>query len=110
MREASTGNHKRPTAGFSTIEILIAFAILVVGLSGILLVVFGNDSWALDSQLNSEALNLAGRELARAEGEAKSDFTHFFGLATTTDDTRYETTVLVTDLTPCKKLLESTTT
>jgi len=96
--------------GFSTVEILIAFALLIIALSGILIVVFGNDSFALDSELNSKALFFAEEALNDARAQAAgANFTKFFGIAPYPDDEGYHatTTVMVKDLTPCKKELTS---
>ena len=96
------------TAGFSTLEILIAFALLTLIMSGIIIVVFGNDSFAIDSRLNNKALYFAERDLNEARAQADVDFLGFLGFEGTEDDGRYTTEVEVEGITPCKNLLRST--
>ena len=52
--------------GFSTLEILIAFAVLITTIVAVTLVVFGNQSISSDSQTNDEALYLAQQQLEDA--------------------------------------------
>ncbi|OGY58142.1 MAG: hypothetical protein A3C03_00185 [Candidatus Colwellbacteria bacterium RIFCSPHIGHO2_02_FULL_45_17] len=94
--------------GFSTIEMLVAFAILSLAFTGILTVVFGNDNFAIDAQLNSEALFYAERDLNEGRKQAENDFLGFAGFTTTADDGRYTITSTSTGLTECSNLLETT--
>ena len=94
--------------GFSTIEMLVAFAIMALAFTGILTVVFGNDNFAIDSQLNSEAMFYAERDLNESRKQAENDFLGFAGFTTTTDGGRYTITSTSTGLTECSNLLETT--
>jgi len=94
--------------GFSTLEILISAAMLTLLLTGVIIVVFGNDSFAIDSRLNNEALYFAERELNEARAEANTDFLGFTGASSTEADGFYATEVEVEGITPCKNLITST--
>lgn len=60
--------------GFLTLEMLIAFGILAITISAVILVVFGNQSVTVDAQTNSEALYKAQLALETARANAKLDF------------------------------------
>lgn len=60
--------------GFSTLEILIAFAILTIALTSVILVTFGNQSTSIDSQTNNEALTKARQQLEIMRALARQDF------------------------------------
>src|SRR3989344_578591 len=94
--------------GFSTIEMLVAFAILSLAFTGILTVVFGNDNFAIDSQLNSEAMFYAERDLNEGRKQAEMDFLGFSGFSGTADNERYHIEIDVRGLTECSNLIEST--
>ena len=53
------------TKGSSTLEILIAFAILTITLTALVSVFFGNQSVTVDTQTSTEALARASRELEK---------------------------------------------
>jgi Tfp pilus assembly protein PilV len=61
-------------SGFSTLEMLIAMAILILVISAVILVSFGSQSMLIDSQTNSEALNKAQKLLEEAQAKARKDF------------------------------------
>lgn len=60
--------------GFSTLEMLIALAVLIVGISAAVLVFFGSQSAAVDSQTSSEALAKAGELMENAYRVVGQDF------------------------------------
>ena len=60
--------------GFLTLEILLAMAIFVLFFSAIVLLLSGAQSFASDSQINSEALNIAEQSLEQARILALKDF------------------------------------
>ena len=73
MKKAqSTGN--KYTQGMSTLEILIAFTILMLCLSAVMLVAFGNQSVVIDSQISEEAISIAQAMLEETRATAKPDF------------------------------------
>ena len=55
MKAQLTGSPK----GFITLEILIAFAVVILSISAVIMVTFGNQSVAVDSQVNLEAISKA---------------------------------------------------
>ncbi len=71
MKAASTGKFHR---GVSIVEILIALAILTLTVSAVIMVVFGNQSLAVDTQTNIEALAKAQSELEEIRKTAKGNF------------------------------------
>lgn len=72
MKAESIG--KNLTSGFSTLEILLALAILVLTIAAVILVIFGNQSVTIDSQTNTEALNKAQELVESAQAAARKDF------------------------------------
>ncbi|MDP3954242.1 MAG: hypothetical protein Q8Q06_02395 [bacterium] len=105
--------HNRPLcgvcqkgAGFSTIEIVLAFAIIIVVLSAIILVVFGNQTVAVDNEINNEALYKAKEIVETARADAKEDF---YGLAGSTSlDDIYTKVLGISDINLCKKSITGT--
>lgn len=108
MKEESTG--KFYTGGAGTLEILIAFAVLVSAISAVILVGVGNQVVAVDSQTNAEALYKAHTLLEETRAMSRQNFS----LVSATTNTEivgglsYTKTLTVTDTTPCKKLASST--
>jgi VCBS repeat-containing protein len=64
----------RDNRGFSTLEILIAFAIVILCIGAVILIVFGNQSVAVDSQINNEAISKAQKMLEDARATSRFDF------------------------------------
>src|SRR3989338_9394963 len=95
MKEQSIG--KKYMKGFATLEILIAFAVLILSISAVILLVFGNQSIIIDSQTNSEALYKAQKMLEEARAASKQDFFSVNSITTTSDDI-YQKTLDVIDL------------
>lgn len=77
---------KNKTAGFSTLEILIAMTILVLAISSVILVSFGSQSMLVDSQTNGEAIGKAEKLLEIAQANARKDFKLVNPVGSTTDD------------------------
>ncbi len=91
-----------PHKGMSTVEILVATAILTLTLTAIILVVFGNQSLALDTQTNIEALAKAESKLEIARALGKEDFAALDDLSVVTEDI-YETSLEVERRAQCQK-------
>ena len=83
MKAQSTGKYNK---GFATLEILIAFAVLILSISAVILLVFGNQSIIIDSQTNSEALYKAQKMLEEARAASKFDFNLVNPIPNTADD------------------------
>ncbi|HEY4503407.1 MAG TPA: hypothetical protein VJC14_03170 [Candidatus Paceibacterota bacterium] len=62
------------SAGFSTLELLIAMTILVMVLSAVIFVTFGNQSLQIDIEANGEALIKAEELLEEQQALARKDF------------------------------------
>jgi len=60
--------------GFSTIEMMIAMALMVVVLSAVVTVSFGNQGFLIGGQTNAEAMNKAQDLLEREQALARKDF------------------------------------
>ncbi len=73
MKVELTGKNKYK-GGMSTLEVLIAFAVLVLCIGAVILVTFGNQSVAIDSQLNNEAIYKAKKMLEDLRAESRFDF------------------------------------
>jgi len=79
MQAQLTGKNKKGlvlclSKGFSTLEILIAFAVLILCITAVILVVFGNQSVAVDTQTNIEAISKAQALLEKARADSREDF------------------------------------
>lgn len=113
MKALLIGNMRGAWRGMSTLEILIAFAILTLSITAIIVVVFSNQSIAVDIQTNDEALSKAeaALESARATSRSTSGFNSINTTAPISDvsgSLTYTKTLTVQDLTACKKQATST--
>lgn len=66
--------NSRMRQGFSTIELMIAMAILVLVLTAVVLVSFSNQSFSIGSQTGNEAMKLAQEMLEEQQSLARKDF------------------------------------
>ena len=90
-------------------ELLIAFAILSLSLTAVVLVAFGNQAYAIDTELAQRALYLAEKKLDETIGGAANDYDDFLALQnSTTDFGRYTSNVTITDISECAKRVDST--
>lgn len=80
--------------GFSTIEIMTALAVIVVTLTAVAEISFGNQRVLVEAQMNAEALKYTEAALEHEESLNKKDFALVGSVATTTDD-GYQTVVNV---------------
>ncbi len=65
---------KKLNSGMSTLEILIAFSIVIVCMSAIIVVAFSNQSVTVDSQINNEAIFKAQALLEKARADSRNDY------------------------------------
>ena len=72
--------------GASIIEILIAVAVLTLGMAAAILLSFANQDLKIDSETNSEALAKASALIENARATSRDDFNLVNPVATTTDD------------------------
>ncbi len=109
-KDVSIGNAARSQKGSSTLEILIAFSILVISLAAVITVVFGNQTVSANTQTATEALYRAKAMLETARAAARADF---YGLsATSSTETvgplTYTKSLAVADTAPFTKQATST--
>ncbi len=101
--------------GFSTLEIMIAFAILAIVLSGVILADFGAQYWTITSQTSNEALYKAKIGLENLRAASKRDFLSATSTAYAPSDGScapnslcYWLQTNVTDISACSKYASST--
>ncbi len=77
MKARLIGNNKKglpAQAGFATLEILIAFAIIILCLGAVIMVTFSNQSLTIDTQISNEAHTKAQKALEDARANSRFDF------------------------------------
>lgn len=72
MKALSTG--KKYDEGFSTLEILISFAVLILCMSAVVMLVFSGQFTTIDSEINNEAISKAQALIEKARVDSKDDF------------------------------------
>lgn len=96
--------------GFSTLELLIAFAVLTLSLTAVILVSFGNQSYAVDTTLAQQALYISEEKLEEAGIATKGDFdTVTSDLSAQSYDSTFNTQMKVQSISECAKLVTSET-
>ncbi|MFO0718865.1 MAG: hypothetical protein U0522_02470 [Candidatus Paceibacterota bacterium] len=88
--------------GFSTIEVLIAFVVIIVSLSAAASISFGAQSLLIDSEFNLSAISRIEEVLEKSRSLFSEDFESFI-LATSTVDGFYQEKVDILNITPCVK-------
>lgn len=91
--------------GQSTLEILIALAIITISISAVILVSFGSQSVLIDSQYNNTALYLAKENLEKTRAEARQNFNA--ANSTSTTDGVYIKEIIIENLETYKKKIIS---
>lgn len=99
MKALSTGSKYQRGSGI--LEIIIAVAILTLGISAATLLSFANQTLKTDSGTSGEALYKAKGVLENARASSTADFLGI--VSTTTSDGIYTKKLTVSDLTPCRK-------
>lgn len=100
----------REPRGMSTLELLIAFAILTLTLTAVVSVVFGNQSVTVDTETDATAIGKATKALEAERALAKSDYQSATTQTTSETDSgvTYTEKLEVSDLSPCLKRATST--
>jgi prepilin-type N-terminal cleavage/methylation domain-containing protein len=121
MKEKSVGNGLPAQAGFSTLEIMIAMAIISIALVGALGANYSAQYWSITSQTSNEGLYKAKTKLEDLRALVKQDFYQANSSALTrsvdpTDpnDTAclagglcYYIQTIITDISSCSKFVEA---
>ncbi len=124
MKAQSTGKkYRRGRAyrqtGMSTLEILIAFSILILSISAVIIVTFGNQSLAIDLETNNEAISKAQALLEKTRADSRQNYTSIYNCDDSsatpcqgTIDSFYnrKLTIDPTSITQCGQNIKSTTT
>lgn len=82
--------------GFATLELLLAMFILLLLITAVLTVSFGDQSMAIDSRASSEALNIAQELLNKAQADARCDFNLVNPYSAKSSDNFYDENITVT--------------
>lgn len=102
------GKHKNFQGGFSTLEMLIAFAVITLSITAVILVSFGNQSVTIDTELAAAALYVAEGELENARADTIVDFAivdDSFTLALPGE--LFDKKIEVSYISPCSKVVTS---
>ena len=97
-------------AGVATLELLIAFAILVLNITAVVLIINGGQSVSVDSETNEEAIAKAKSFLAEKKALAKNNFLSIIDEPPTTEMSgalTYTKELAVEDETECRKKITS---
>jgi len=95
-------------AGMLTIELLIAFAILLISVTGIVLLTQSEQTMTLDAKTTTDALALAQKKIEVAKAEAKNDFDGLDSEAVEVIGSLYNVKLDVLQISECVKKLTST--
>lgn len=104
MKAPFPGNNLQ--RGLSTLEVLIAFAILTLSIVATVMVLFGSQSLAIDTQTNIESLGKAESQIEVARATARANFSSVGSIAPTADDI-YSKKLTVTDVDSSTKQVTS---
>ncbi len=103
-----------PNRGVSTLEILIAITILTLSIVAVIMIVMGNQSIAVDTQTNIEAIGKAEAQLEAARALSRQSFSSVVTIPqypwAPPGGLTYYASTTVSDLTQCKKQATSTVT
>jgi type II secretory pathway pseudopilin PulG len=98
---------KATQKGFSTLEIVIAFAVMTLSMTAIIMVAFGNQTSAIDTELAQRGLYVAQKRLEEAAASLLTDFGSVQSEAAAISfDSIYDTQIEVNDISPCVKEVE----
>lgn len=99
---------KKSGAGFSTVEILIAFSFFVLTIGGVAIIAFGNQVVALDTQLSGQAVLKAEKSMEDLKTAAALNWNSANSIPLSAPDSDYQRWgVYVQDISPCAKYASS---
>lgn len=92
-------------AGQSTLEIVIAITVFTIGVTSIILVIFGGQSLSLDSENSTQALRLAEQNLEGLEASSTYNFNELASSSSTQNEFTEEIIVTTTTDSNTKQIL-----
>lgn len=103
-------NNKKNNKGSSTLEILIAFAVMTLSMSAVVFLIFGSQSISIDTQTNNEAIYKATKLIEDARVLSRQNFSALNSITTseTSGGITYNLKLTVNDLSQCLKQATST--
>ncbi len=69
-----SNNTKKYNQGMMSLEILIAFAVLILGIGAATLMIFGNESGLIDAENRNQAILIARNTMEEVQSDARYDF------------------------------------
>lgn len=96
---------KDACSGGVALEMLVSLGILALVLSSSIALIFGNQSLAIDTETNSEAIMIAEKLLEETRASSKADFNSIASASFT--QSIYTANLNVFDITPCRKYVTS---
>lgn len=103
MKDKFLGKNR---SGQAAVEMLIALVVLVFASSAAIMVTFGSQSTAVDTETNGEALLIARKELEKVHSDV-SILNTFGIMAPIVENEIYTKQLKVEDISPCLKKVES---
>ena len=101
--------HNLKKEGSSTLEIVIALAIITITMTGVITVAFGNQNIALDTRTNNDGTNIAQREMEEFINEGRESFIDAVSTSLPViEDIIYTKKIDVVGLSQCAKRVTST--
>jgi len=94
--------------GFSTLELLIAFAVMTLSMTAVIMVAFGNQSIAIDTELAQRGLYIAQQKLEKTAADLHANFNtavHQFSFVAHNDI--FDTQITALDISECAKRVKS---
>jgi len=104
--ETRRRKEKTEAKGSGILEVLLAIAILTLGISAATMLTFASQSLELDTETSQEALQMAKEYLEDARAESRGDFLAVESFLPVTEDI-YERSLIVFDETVCRKSVTS---
>ncbi|MFZ2523103.1 MAG: hypothetical protein WAW92_01825 [Minisyncoccia bacterium] len=97
--------------GGGVLEIIIAFAVLSMTLSAVIMIIFGNQSLSVDNQVFNEAIYRTSKGLETVRSLSRVDFLSVTSTTTTeiSGGISFLEKITVTDISQCKKQATTTT-
>lgn len=98
--------------GITTIELLVAFVVLTVSISAVVMIIFGNQTFALDSKVSQQALYHLEEGIEEAYARSRANFADLDDFNMTLPDSEDDVfgnnlTVDIIEISDCAKIAKS---